>query len=80
MKSIFGTTAQVVTPIVPVLVEKVQHSGDELDKEPGVEVDRDQNSESDSDAISPDAQPGVQRVEAMTKVWSKAHLITAYVM
>jgi hypothetical protein len=30
--------------------------------------------------FSKDAQFGVQRVEATAMVWSKAHLITAYVM
>ncbi|KAK4183552.1 putative siderophore iron transporter [Podospora australis] len=33
----------------------------------------------DSDAISLDAQPGVQDIEALTKVWTKADIIIAYV-
>ncbi|KAK3690258.1 major facilitator superfamily domain-containing protein [Podospora appendiculata] len=33
----------------------------------------------DSDAISLDAQKGVQDIEAMTKVWTRNHLILAYV-
>ncbi|RDA85686.1 hypothetical protein CP532_4642 [Ophiocordyceps camponoti-leonardi (nom. inval.)] len=35
---------------------------------------------SDGDAVSVDAQAGVQEVEATTKVWSKSHLITAYIL
>lgn len=33
----------------------------------------------DSDAISLDAQPGVQDIEAFTKVWTKSDIIVAYI-
>lgn len=36
--------------------------------------------ESDSDRISQDAQAGVQKIEATTKVWTKTSLIVAYAM
>ncbi|RDA94727.1 hypothetical protein CP533_6750 [Ophiocordyceps camponoti-saundersi (nom. inval.)] len=35
---------------------------------------------SDGDAVSIDAQTGVQEAEATTKVWSKTHLIVAYIL
>jgi len=37
-------------------------------------------SGSDSDAISMDAQVGVQKMEATTKAWTRSSLITAYAM
>jgi MFS family permease len=37
-------------------------------------------SETDEDAIDEKAQAGVQNMEATTKVWSKQHLILAYIM
>ena len=60
-------------------VEQSAQSADDTDKEVGV---RTQNvpTESGSDEISTEAQPGVQKIEAITKVWSKTHLATAYIM
>jgi hypothetical protein len=60
---------------VPV-AEKPQN---ELDKEAGV-ISTEHPVDSDSETISPDAQAGVQKIEAITSVWSKSHLIAAYVM
>ncbi|KXJ96649.1 major facilitator superfamily domain-containing protein [Microdochium bolleyi] len=37
------------------------------------------NTSDSDDAISKDAQLGVQKIEATTKVWTKKHLIIAYV-
>jgi hypothetical protein len=55
-----------------------QSTGD-TDKE--VEVkNQDVSTDSDTDEISVDAQPGVQDIEAVTKVWSKTHLVLAYIM
>ncbi len=36
--------------------------------------------ERDSDAVSIDAQAGVQKIEATTKAWSWSHVVAAYVM
>lgn len=36
--------------------------------------------DSDSDSIDKEAQTGVQKLEATTTVWSKSHLIAAYVL
>lgn len=55
----------------------------EADKEAGTETKtvQDHDDATDSDeAISKDAQLGVQKIEATTKVWSKQHLIMAYVL
>ncbi|KAK2802390.1 MFS siderochrome iron transporter 1 [Emmonsiellopsis sp. PD_5] len=49
------------------------------DKEAGVDPQYQANS-SDDDSISQEAQPGVKKIEATTKVWSRNHLIAAYVM
>ena len=35
---------------------------------------------SDSDEISYDAQPGVQKMEAITKTWTRGWLIAAYLL
>jgi hypothetical protein len=43
----------------------------------GTPIDSDS---SDSDSISSDAQTGVKNIEALTLVWSKSHLIAAYVL
>jgi hypothetical protein len=56
----------------PAEPEKALDAGE---KRPEAEGDA-----SDSDAISADAQEGVQAIEAMTKVWSRSHLILAYVL
>ncbi|KAI4870590.1 MFS general substrate transporter [Hypoxylon rubiginosum] len=62
---------------VPVPEEKPHP---ENDKEIGV-VDNQPRSidgESDADAIDSNAQAGVKKIEATTKVWSRSHLILAY--
>lgn len=57
----------------------VNHSSDDMSKDARARTE-DVPSESDSDEISADAQAGVQKIEAITKVWSNTHLIVAYVM
>lgn len=39
-----------------------------------------QGFDSDEEMIHRDAQAGVQKIEAITRVWSKKHMIAAYVM
>lgn len=39
-----------------------------------------QGTASNDELVQKDAQPGVQRMEATTQVWSRNHLIAAYVM
>jgi hypothetical protein len=56
-----------------------EQSTDDTDKEVGVN-NQDVSTDSDTDEISADAQPGVQDIEAVTKVWSKTHLVFAYIM
>ena len=36
--------------------------------------------DTDDDLINKEAQSGVQKAEATTPVWSKSHIITAYIM
>ena len=62
---------------VPV-VEEPEHKN--LDDKEASVVKTTHPSDSDSEKISPEAQAGVQKIEAITSVWSKSHLITAYVM
>jgi hypothetical protein len=56
-----------------------EQSGDGTDKEVGVGTQA-VRSDSESDDAPTDAQAGVQDIEAITKVWSKTHLIMAYIM
>jgi hypothetical protein len=56
-----------------------EQSTDNTEKEVGVKS-QDVSTDSDTDEISADAQPGVQDIEAVTKVWSKTHLVFAYIM
>jgi hypothetical protein len=56
-----------------------EQSTDDTEKEVGVK-NQDVSTDSDTDEISVDAQPGVQDIEAVTKVWSKTHLVFAYIM
>jgi hypothetical protein len=39
-----------------------------------------QDNDSDDEPVHRDAQAGVQKMEATTQVWTKKHLIAAYVM
>lgn len=39
-----------------------------------------QNTDSDGDIAQMNAQHGVQKIEATTQVWTKKHLVAAYVM
>lgn len=60
----------------PVAQPQVISSG--LAKEAG---DLPQEQEVDAeDQLSADAQDGVRKIQATTQVWSKGHLIFAYVM
>lgn len=59
----------------------VEHDAAEkraTDKEANVACDA-AAAPSDSDEISVNAQAGVQDVEALAKVWTKKHLILAYI-
>jgi hypothetical protein len=56
-----------------------EQSAEDADKEVGIK-NQDVPTDSDTDEISADAQPGVQDIEAITKVWSKTHLVLAYIM
>ncbi|KAI1136778.1 MFS general substrate transporter [Hypoxylon sp. FL0543] len=64
----------------PTEVPVEEKPRDEADKETGVVDNQPRNSETDSDpdSIDHNAQAGVQKIEATTKVWSKSHLIMAY--
>ncbi|XXG97266.1 hypothetical protein Hte_003562 [Hypoxylon texense] len=74
-----GPLARFTRPAeVPVPEEKPRP---ENDKEIGV-VDnqpRSSDGESDADAIDSNAQAGVKKIEATTKVWSRSNLILAYI-
>jgi hypothetical protein len=72
MKSLLTKLGGEVGPVA-------EQSGDDTVKEVGVRA-QDVPTDSDSDEISTNAQAGVQTIEAITKVWSKTHLIMAYIM
>jgi hypothetical protein len=62
---------------VPVAENTVTES-EKHTKETGSAEDH--HDGSDSDEISYNAQPGVQKMEATTKIWTKPWLITAYLL
>lgn len=73
----FNIVKSVTGNVVPVAE---QHSQDDPDKEIGVAL-RSEGEQSDSEeSTSQEAQAGVQGIEAMTSIWSRSHLIAAYVM
>lgn len=43
-------------------------------------IHRENAAGEESDAVSVDAQRGVQKIEATTRVWSGAHLVAAYIL
>ncbi|KAL2151149.1 hypothetical protein VTH82DRAFT_6247 [Thermothelomyces myriococcoides] len=66
----------------PIAEQDVSPQKTATDKEAGTANDTAlpaQNVDRDSDEISLNAQAGVQDVEAFAKVWTKSHLILAYV-
>lgn len=50
------------------------------DNKNDVEASTSSFSGSDADPIDKDAQAGVQKMEATTRVWTKQHLVAAYAM
>jgi hypothetical protein len=48
--------------------------------EPQPRVSPVNETDSDEDPVQNNAQAGVQKMEATTQVWSKKHLVAAYVM
>ncbi|KAI1487056.1 major facilitator superfamily domain-containing protein [Biscogniauxia mediterranea] len=65
---------------VPTEAPVTEKTPNENDKEAGVVSQQHPNdNDSDGDAISAEAQAGVKKIEATTKVWSKSHLIAAYI-
>jgi hypothetical protein len=66
----------------PVVEQEVPPEKLATDKEANVASDAvhsPSDADRDSDEISLDAQAGIQDVQALAKVWTKSHLILAYV-
>jgi hypothetical protein len=63
--------------VVPAVIESEQQ---QESKDGAIEAQSAVMTDSDSESISKDAQAGVQKAEATTQVWSRSHLIAAYVM
>lgn len=76
-----GAAQSALTPVIATTVDSDTHSSDNggLHNEKHAVVDVHSDSES-IEKVDPDAQHGVQRVQAMTHVWSKRDLIAAYIM
>jgi hypothetical protein len=78
-----GRLAALVRPReAPVVEEDLPREKGATDKEAGIASDAlrsPSDIDHDSDAISVDAQAGIQDVEALAKVWTKTNLIVAYV-
>jgi hypothetical protein len=75
-------------PLKPdeVPVEEKRHEDDEAKTVPhsafkeAVTSNIKQADDDKSDVVNPEFQHGVQSAQAMTQVWSKQHLIMAYVL
>lgn len=52
----------------------------EQDEEKGGSVITRTDTDTDADTVSLDAQAGVQKIEATTKVWTKKQIIIAYIL
>ena len=78
-----GRLAAWVTPReAPVVEQEVPPGKLAADKEANVASDAvhtPADADRDSDEISVDVQAGIQDVQALAKVWTKSHLILAYV-
>jgi hypothetical protein len=59
-------------------VEPVMHAT--IDPKKGVESNTPSEKDHEDESLSSNAQAGVKAVEAATTVWTKYHLIGAYVM
>ncbi|KAI1865274.1 hypothetical protein JX265_008321 [Neoarthrinium moseri] len=71
----------------PAEVPEIEAAPAPADPEPALAADEKKQEQlemdgisSDNDTISSDAQEGVKDVEAMAKVWSRSHLVLAYVL
>jgi hypothetical protein len=62
-----------VAPVEPAIQTNI-------DPEKGVESNPPSEKDRDDESLSSNAQAGVKAVEAATTVWTKYHLIGAYVM
>ena len=64
-----------------VPVTESEKSSNTPDKEAGFVTQQQQSPDlDDEDVISEDAQPGIQKIEAITSVWSTSHLTFAYIL
>jgi hypothetical protein len=61
-------------------VEPIEASRQTSDAEKGVHTDNHHERATDEESLSSNAQAGVKAVEAAASVWTKYHLIGAYVM
>lgn len=77
MRELFAT--KVATGDIPTEVEKPTVNNEKA-LEAGVTPAPDASSHSDRESLSSDAQDGVKDIEVITSVWSKSHLIIAYIL
>ncbi|KLU90885.1 hypothetical protein MAPG_09410 [Magnaporthiopsis poae ATCC 64411] len=84
MNKIFSRPAATLAPVVaedqPKSPQVVDKASDGEAGPDGRSPTQDATAEDDQDAIDKTAQRGVQKIEATTKVWSRNHLILAYVL
>lgn len=62
-----------------VIATEKSHHDSEGDKEAGITTEK-PASDDGVERISEEAQAGVRKIEATTLVWSKSHLIAAYIL
>jgi len=61
-------------------IEPANMSHQAVDPEKGVHTDASHDKATDQESLSSNAQAGVKAVEAAATVWTKYHLIGAYIM
>lgn len=75
------SSPEVIDNVQPQQEVIEQHHDQEKNGSFGEKVSElDKSSDSDDEAISPEAQAGVQAIEAMTSVWTRRDLILAYIL
>ena len=79
MRSLFENIKAEVMPVTGKHRSSAVKGDIEGDQEPNI-TSHEQHVDSDNEGVSPDAQTGVQKIEATTSVWSTSHLIAAYIM
>jgi hypothetical protein len=76
---LFLSKAKAEDAVTPIDPSRTSQNSDGTDPEKGHHVS-DPAKEDEGEVISLNAQAGVKKVQATTTVWTKGHMVAAYVM